>query len=208
MMGQGWVGRFRAMQAHIPHWAQLVAKAGSARAPPRLPHPLHRSHPDSHLVWSGLSSASAAGLSLADDGHEAWRLAGLPLQRCVFHNISKFCFHVSEGGGGGDRWRRMQTVGWLLAAGWVGCGGEPPLRCRAAPCSSPAPRPRLPACAAPPSPCRAPIACAGHGSQQRDPTGEELDGMNETLCPMDFQHVSVRGGVAWELAAVAAVHGL
>lgn len=32
--------------------------------------------------------------------------------------------------------------------------------------------------------------------------------MNETLCPMDFQHVSVRGGVAWELAAVAAVHGL
>jgi hypothetical protein len=28
---------------------------------------------------------------------------------------------------------------------------------------------------------------SGHGSQQRDYTGEELDGMNETLCPVDFE---------------------
>lgn len=27
---------------------------------------------------------------------------------------------------------------------------------------------------------------SGHGSQQRDTRGEELDGMNETLCPVDF----------------------
>lgn len=31
---------------------------------------------------------------------------------------------------------------------------------------------------------------AGHGSQCRDYTGEETDGMNETLCPMDFRTVS------------------
>ena len=30
-------------------------------------------------------------------------------------------------------------------------------------------------------------SCAGHGSQSRDPTGDEADGMNETLCPTDFQ---------------------
>lgn len=29
---------------------------------------------------------------------------------------------------------------------------------------------------------------SGHGSQQRDYSGEETDGMNETLCPMDFKH--------------------
>ncbi|KAL4438686.1 hypothetical protein ABPG77_006290 [Micractinium sp. CCAP 211/92] len=28
---------------------------------------------------------------------------------------------------------------------------------------------------------------SGHGSQQRDYSGEETDGMNETLCPMDFK---------------------
>lgn len=28
---------------------------------------------------------------------------------------------------------------------------------------------------------------AGHGSQSRDPTGDEADGMNETLCPTDFK---------------------
>lgn len=28
---------------------------------------------------------------------------------------------------------------------------------------------------------------AGHGSQSRDATGDESDGMNETLCPTDFQ---------------------
>lgn len=28
---------------------------------------------------------------------------------------------------------------------------------------------------------------SGHGGQKRDMTGEEMDGMNETLCPMDFQ---------------------
>ena len=28
---------------------------------------------------------------------------------------------------------------------------------------------------------------SGHGSQERDYTGDELDGMNETLCPMDFR---------------------
>lgn len=28
---------------------------------------------------------------------------------------------------------------------------------------------------------------SGHGSQQRDYSGEELDGMNETLCPVDFE---------------------
>lgn len=28
---------------------------------------------------------------------------------------------------------------------------------------------------------------SGHGSQQRDYSGEELDGMNETLCPLDFE---------------------
>ena len=31
---------------------------------------------------------------------------------------------------------------------------------------------------------------SGHGGQQRDYSGEEDDGMNETLCPMDFQYVS------------------
>ena len=30
---------------------------------------------------------------------------------------------------------------------------------------------------------------SGHGGQKRDMTGEEVDGMNETLCPMDFQRV-------------------
>ncbi|PSC73732.1 metacaspase-1 isoform X2 isoform B [Micractinium conductrix] len=29
---------------------------------------------------------------------------------------------------------------------------------------------------------------SGHGSQQRDYSGEETDGMNETLCPMDFKY--------------------
>jgi len=33
-------------------------------------------------------------------------------------------------------------------------------------------------------------ALAGHGSQTADWTGEEDDGMNETICPCDFQHVS------------------
>ena len=28
---------------------------------------------------------------------------------------------------------------------------------------------------------------AGHGSQSRDASGDEADGMNETLCPTDFQ---------------------
>ncbi|KAF5790492.1 putative metacaspase type I, plant [Helianthus annuus] len=28
---------------------------------------------------------------------------------------------------------------------------------------------------------------SGHGSQQRDPTGDEVDGYDETLCPMDFK---------------------
>lgn len=28
---------------------------------------------------------------------------------------------------------------------------------------------------------------SGHGGQERDRSGEELDGMNETLCPLDFQ---------------------
>jgi hypothetical protein len=28
---------------------------------------------------------------------------------------------------------------------------------------------------------------SGHGSQQRDYSGEELDGMTETLCPLDFE---------------------
>eukprot|EP00891_Asterochloris_glomerata_P006541 jgi/Astpho2/6541/gw1.00099.4.1_t len=28
---------------------------------------------------------------------------------------------------------------------------------------------------------------SGHGSQQRDPLGEERDGMNDTLCPVDFK---------------------
>lgn len=31
---------------------------------------------------------------------------------------------------------------------------------------------------------------SGHGGQQRDYSGEEDDGMNETLCPMDFQYVA------------------
>lgn len=31
------------------------------------------------------------------------------------------------------------------------------------------------------------LAHAGHGSQTRDYSGEETDGMNETLCPMDFR---------------------
>ncbi len=38
-----------------------------------------------------------------------------------------------------------------------------------------------------------PIFChplTGHGSQCRDYSGEETDGMNETLCPMDFRTVS------------------
>ena len=30
---------------------------------------------------------------------------------------------------------------------------------------------------------------AGHGSQTADWTGEEDDGMNETICPCDFQQV-------------------
>ena len=30
-------------------------------------------------------------------------------------------------------------------------------------------------------------SAAGHGSQCRDYTGEESDGMNETLCPCDFK---------------------
>lgn len=33
-------------------------------------------------------------------------------------------------------------------------------------------------------------SAAGHGSQTADWTGEEDDGMNETICPCDFQHVS------------------
>ena len=28
---------------------------------------------------------------------------------------------------------------------------------------------------------------SGHGSQQIDNTGEEVDGYNETLCPVDFE---------------------
>ncbi|MFS7969049.1 hypothetical protein Hanom_Chr09g00804591 [Helianthus anomalus] len=28
---------------------------------------------------------------------------------------------------------------------------------------------------------------SGHGSQQRDPTGDEVDGYDERLCPMDFE---------------------
>jgi hypothetical protein len=31
------------------------------------------------------------------------------------------------------------------------------------------------------------LAGAGHGSQQRDYSGEETDGLNETLCPLDFR---------------------
>ena len=33
---------------------------------------------------------------------------------------------------------------------------------------------------------------AGHGSQVPDPTGDETDGLNETLCPCDFKHVRLR----------------
>jgi hypothetical protein len=28
---------------------------------------------------------------------------------------------------------------------------------------------------------------SGHGSQQRDTSGEEADGLNETICPADFR---------------------
>ena len=31
----------------------------------------------------------------------------------------------------------------------------------------------------------------GHGSQSADRTGDESDGMNETLCPCDFKQVSL-----------------
>ena len=31
----------------------------------------------------------------------------------------------------------------------------------------------------------------GHGSQTADWSGDEDDGMNETICPCDFQHVSL-----------------
>lgn len=33
---------------------------------------------------------------------------------------------------------------------------------------------------------------AGHGSQSPDYTGDESDGMNETICPCDFQNVRHR----------------
>lgn len=32
-------------------------------------------------------------------------------------------------------------------------------------------------------------SAAGHGSQTADWSGDEDDGMNETICPCDFQHV-------------------
>lgn len=32
---------------------------------------------------------------------------------------------------------------------------------------------------------------AGHGSQVRDDSGDEVDGLNETLCPCDFKHVCI-----------------
>ena len=32
---------------------------------------------------------------------------------------------------------------------------------------------------------------AGHGSQTKDWSGDERDGMNETLCPCDFKQVSL-----------------
>lgn len=31
------------------------------------------------------------------------------------------------------------------------------------------------------------LACVGHGSQKRDYSGDERDGMNETICPTDFE---------------------
>ena len=35
----------------------------------------------------------------------------------------------------------------------------------------------------------------GHGSQTADWSGDEDDGMNETICPCDFQHVSLHLGL-------------
>ena len=32
---------------------------------------------------------------------------------------------------------------------------------------------------------------AGHGSQVRDNSGDEVDGLNETLCPCDFKNVRI-----------------
>ena len=37
-------------------------------------------------------------------------------------------------------------------------------------------------------------SAAGHGSQTADWSGDEDDGMNETICPCDFQHVSLHFG--------------
>lgn len=48
--------------------------------------------------------------------------------------------------------------------------------CAVSPKPGPAPHPTPPACPA-----------TGHGSQQPDYSGEEPDGKNETLCPLDFQ---------------------
>ena len=53
---------------------------------------------------------------------------------------------------------------------------------------------------------------AGHGSQCRDQSGDESDGLNETLCPCDFKQVCAALIPAvceccYTFAAVAVIRG-
>lgn len=42
-----------------------------------------------------------------------------------------------------------------------------------------------------PSGCKLLHSFTGHGSQSRDASGDESDGMNETLCPTDFKQAGM-----------------
>lgn len=53
---------------------------------------------------------------------------------------------------------------------------------------------------------RGAVLAAGHGSQSPDYTGDESDGMNETICPCDFQTVRCDHGETKQQHTVSMVH--